>query len=112
MSETYNSTRKIDEALQLLNEAAKDKKDELRRLLGEKYSDIRETLTEVALSNREVLDRVKRVAAETIEEGQERAAETFEQIDSEVRKNPWPYLGGVAAGALLVGFILGSSRRS
>ena len=112
MSETFNANRKIDEALQLLNEAAKDKKDELRRLLGEKYSSIKETLTEVALSNRDVVDRVRRIATDKIEAGQEKAIEAFEDLDKDIRRNPWGYIGGVAAGALLVGFILGNSRRS
>ncbi|HTL69890.1 MAG TPA: DUF883 domain-containing protein [Candidatus Eisenbacteria bacterium] len=112
MSETtFNSNRKIDEALQLLNEAAKEKKDELRRLLGEKYSSIKEALTEVALNNKEVLGNVRRLAQDSIEEGQERFTETVETIDTEVRKNPWPYIGGAAAVALLLGFVLGNSKR-
>ncbi len=111
MSETLNSNRKIDEALQLLNEAAKDKKDELRRLLGEKYSTIRETLTEVAVNNKDVMNQVRRVAAERLEEGQEKIQQAAEDLDREVHRNPWPYIGGVAAGAVLLGFILGTSSR-
>jgi len=52
---TFNGNRKIDEALQLLNEAARDKKDEFRRLLSDKYLNIKETLTEVAMNNKEVI---------------------------------------------------------
>lgn len=111
MSDLANSNRKIDEALQLLNDAAKDKKDELKRLLGEKYSNIRETLTEVALNNREVLDRAKRIAVERFEESQEKVTEAVSELDREVKKNPWPYIGGAAAAALLVGYAMGSSRR-
>jgi ElaB/YqjD/DUF883 family membrane-anchored ribosome-binding protein len=105
------SNRKIDEALQLLNEAAKEKKDELKRLLGERYGSIREALTEVAMNNRDVVDRVKRLAADTLEDGQERVREAATEIDREVRNNPWPYIGGAAAAALLVGYLMGSSRR-
>ena len=112
MSETtFNSNRKIDEALQLLNEAAKEKKEELRNLLSEKYSSIKEALTEVALNNREVLGNVRRLAQDSIEEGQERFGQVVEDLDAEVRKNPWPYIGGTAAAALLLGFILGNSKR-
>ena len=112
MSEnTFNSNKKIDEALHLLNEAAKEKKEELRQLLGEKYSHIKETLTEVALNNKEVLGRVKRITQDTLQDGQERIAEAAGEIDKQVRSNPWPYIGGVAAGALLLGFLMGSSRK-
>lgn len=108
---TFNSNRKIDEALQLLNEAAKDKKEELRRLLGEKYTTIKEALTEVALNNKEVVGNVRRFTQDAIEEGQERFGKAVDEIDGEVRKNPWPYIGGAAAAALLLGFILGNSKR-
>lgn len=111
MSDLANSNRKIDEALQLLNEAAKEKKDELRHLLTDKYASIKETLTEVALNNREVLDRAKRIAIERFEEGQEKVTEAVGELDREVKKNPWPYIGGAAAAALLIGYAMGSSRR-
>lgn len=110
MSE-INSNRKIDEALQLLNEAAREKKDEFRRLLGEKYENIKDTLTEVALNNRDVMNRVRRVAQDSIEEGQERFEEVISDVDKEVRKNPWPYVGAAAGVGILLGFILGNSRR-
>lgn len=112
MSEAIMSNnRKIDEALHLLNEAAKDKKDELRRLLGEKYSSIKDTLTEVAMDNKEVLNRVKRLATDTLEDGQERIVQAAQDVDKQVRKNPWPYIGGAAAAALFLGYLMGRSRR-
>jgi ElaB/YqjD/DUF883 family membrane-anchored ribosome-binding protein len=106
-----NGNRKIDEALQLLNEAARDKKDELRRLLGEKYLNIKDALTEVAMSNKDVLEDVKRMAADRIAEGREKVEEVISDVDTKVRQNPWPYIGGAAAAALLVGYIMGSSKR-
>jgi ElaB/YqjD/DUF883 family membrane-anchored ribosome-binding protein len=106
-----NGNRKIDEALHLLNEAARDKKDELHRLLGEKYLNIKDALTEVAMSNKDVLEEVKRVAQERIAEGREKVEEVISDVDSQVKRNPWPYIGGAAAAALLVGYIMGSSKR-
>ena len=110
-SDTQNNNRKINEALELLNEAAREKKDELRHLLSDKYSHIKETLTDMAVTNQEILDRVKRNAELAYQEGEEKIKEALEDIDQEVRKNPWPYIGGAAAAALLLGYILGSSRR-
>jgi ElaB/YqjD/DUF883 family membrane-anchored ribosome-binding protein len=109
--ETLNGNRKIDEALQLLNEAARDKKDELQRLLGEKYSNIKEALTEVAMNNKEVLSHIQRVAQEKLEEGQEKISAVVSDVDEQVRSNPWPYIGGAALAALLIGYVLGSSKR-
>ena len=105
------SNAKIDEALQLLNEAAREKKDELQRLLGEKYLSIKDALTEVAMQKKDVVDEVRRVAQERFEESQERIQEAVTDIDTQVKRNPWPYIGGAAVGALLIGYIMGSSKR-
>ena len=88
-SEIANSNKKFEEALQLLNEAAKEKKEDVVKLLSEKYSHIKDALSE----------------------GRDKAGEVFEEVDEKVRKNPWPYIGGVAIGALLLGYILGNQKK-
>ena len=106
-----NSNQKFEEALQLLNDAAREKKDELQRLLGEKYNDIKDALFEVASNNKETVNRVRKMALNAVEEGQERFEDAVTDIEKKVKKNPWPYIGGAAIGALLLGFILGNSSR-
>jgi ElaB/YqjD/DUF883 family membrane-anchored ribosome-binding protein len=32
-------------------------------------------------------------------------------VDKSVHRNPWPYIGGTAAVALLLGYILGRNRK-
>ena len=88
-SDIVNGNKKFEEALHLLNEAAKEKKEDVVKLLSEKYSHIKDAL----------------------DEGRDKAAEVFEDVDKTVRKNPWPYIGGVAIGALLFGFILGNQKK-
>ena len=111
-SNNGNSTKKFEEALHLLNEAARDKKDEIQNLLGDKYSDISQLLKQASTKSRRELRKVQRSAEEWMEEGGESLKETVTQLDDSVRENPWPYLGGVAVGAILLGFILGSSSRN
>ena len=106
-----DSTKKFEEALQLLNEAAKDKKDEIQRLLSDKYTNIKDAIENTVDENRDRLNRLRKVAGETLESGQEKIEEVIEDVDKRVRKNPWPYIGGVAVGALLLGYILGSSKQ-
>jgi ElaB/YqjD/DUF883 family membrane-anchored ribosome-binding protein len=105
------SNKKFEEALNLLNEAARDKKDEIQRLISDKYSNIKDMFEETVSMNRAKVERVRHLAEDAIERGQETLRETATDLDESVRRNPWAYIGGVAAGALLIGFIMGSSRR-
>ena len=110
--ENSQGNKKFEEALQLLNEAARDKKEEIQNLLGNKYSEIRELLEETASKQKKNFAQARRVAEDWMEEGGEQVREVVEDIDDKVHENPWPYIGGVAIGALLLGFILGSSSRN
>jgi ElaB/YqjD/DUF883 family membrane-anchored ribosome-binding protein len=87
-----NSTQKLEEALNLVNETAKEKKEQLINLMEQKYSNLRVLLSDVALNNREILGQVRRMA------------------EKKVRRNPLGTIGGVAAGSLLLGFLFGVSR--
>lgn len=111
MSAETNSNRKFEEALQLLNEAAREKKEEIQGLLGDKYEHIKDAIQEITTDQRKNLRRVRRLAEDALEEGGEKIREAASELDEELRENPWPYIGGVALGALVLGFLLGSSRK-
>ena len=106
------SSKKFQEALELLNDAAREKKEEIQGLLGDKYSDIRQIIESAAKKQKQTLKQARRVAGEWIEEGEETLRDVASEVDEQVRENPWQYIGGVAIGALLLGFILGSSSRN
>ena len=111
-TDNSNSTKKFEEALQLLNDAAKEKKDEIQNLLGDKYTDIRRIIEQTAAKQKKNIQRVQRVAEDWMEDGGEKIREVASDVDESVHENPWPYIGGAAIGALLLGFILGSSSRN
>ncbi len=110
--DTTNSNKKFEEALQLLNEAAKEKKEEIQGLLTDKYRHIQDAVHQVAAKNRETWKRASRFAEDALGEGGEKLKEAASEIDERVHENPWPYIGGVAIGALLLGFILGGSSKN
>jgi ElaB/YqjD/DUF883 family membrane-anchored ribosome-binding protein len=101
------SSEKIHEALNLLREAAKDKKDELRKTVSNQYGDLKDVLgsfgATVSEKTKAAVDCVKQVA----ETGQEKAKEAAKAVDESVHEKPWHYIAGVAVGALLLGYLLG-----
>jgi ElaB/YqjD/DUF883 family membrane-anchored ribosome-binding protein len=99
-TQARTSNAKISEALELLNEAAKEKRDELKGLMVNKYAHIREAMTSGVEH-----------AQEAIAQGKEKVIEIAGDVDKRVHKDPWVYIGGTAAAALLLGYFMGSKRK-
>jgi len=96
--------KRIDEALQLLNAVARDKKSELQAAMESKYTDLSSVVSAFT-------DQVKSRASEKFEAGKQKVVDVATDIDKSVHKNPWAYIGGAAAAALVFGFLLGRSRK-
>jgi len=105
------SNAKISEALELLNEAAKEKKDELKGLMTNRYSHIREAMTSGVERGKDVLKHTQDLAQEAIIQGKERVKEISGEVDKRVHKDPWTYIAGAAVTSLLLGYFMGSKRK-
>ena len=97
------SRGKINEALDLLNEAARERKDELQDMFTDKYAHIKEAIAVDA-------QKVRSLAKDVIAEGEEKLKHAVVKVDSRVRKDPWPYVAGTAAVALLLGYLMGKRK--
>jgi ElaB/YqjD/DUF883 family membrane-anchored ribosome-binding protein len=99
--------QKIDEALALLNEAAKGQKDEISTLISEKYANLKNTLSgaESKLEDQaqEGVERLK----ELKEAAANQAKSTAGHIDRRAHEDPWKTLGWTVLGALAVGVLIG-----
>ena len=95
---------KISEALELLEEVAKDKKAELQSLVSEKYGSLKSVLGEVA-------EGLQKQGRETYEQGIEKVKDLASRSDESVHQTHWPYLGGAAIGFLILGFFLSRSSK-
>lgn len=103
MSEKVDDKR-ISEALELLNDVARDKKAELQGMISNKYGELRSAIGNVA-------GKLQHDVVETYRRSTEKAKELAAEVDESVHKNPWPYLGGTALGFLILGYFLGRSKK-
>jgi len=101
---------KINEALKLLEDAAKENKDQFLGATSGKFENLKGAiLDEKGLKERLALaaHKAAEIAANLKDAAAEKTREIAGAIDHGVRKNPWPYIAGVAVGSLMLGFILG-----
>jgi len=109
--QTKTSNAKISEALELLNEAAKEKRDELKSLMANRYSHIREAMNSGVEHGRDVLKHAQDITKEAIVQGKEKVIEIASDVDKRVHKDPWVYIAGTAVVTLLLGYLMGSKRK-
>lgn len=112
MENTDNhSNEKIAEALKLLEAAAREKRDQFKNLVSERYEHLKDVLLEGESNVKQQFDAVRARTAESAshfrEVGEDKVREVAAQIDESVHDNPWPYIGGVAVVSLMMGYILG-----
>jgi ElaB/YqjD/DUF883 family membrane-anchored ribosome-binding protein len=114
MNATATSNEKLSEALKLLEEAAKEKKDEIRNLLSDKYTHLKSAITDTEHSAIETLSAAQKRAVDALihakEVSEEKIKNAASAVDNHVHENPWPYVGGTAVVALLLGYILGRRK--
>jgi ElaB/YqjD/DUF883 family membrane-anchored ribosome-binding protein len=110
----HTSSEKISEALKLLEEAATQKKDELKNVMSDKYTHLKKVIVEAEGSLVQSLSDARKHAVEAAVHAKdvsvEKAREIAGDVDKNVHRNPWPYIGGAAAVGLLLGYILGRRR--
>ncbi len=98
MSTARAADETLHEALAHLNEAAKERSEEIQKLIDEKYTHLRDAFGGAA-----------RKSADWVREQGREAAGAAQAVDKSVRRYPWAYVGGAAATGFLVGLLV--SRR-
>lgn len=100
----HTSSGNIAEALNLLGEAAKLKKDEVRGRWSDRFTHLQ---SELADGKR----RAIAAALHAKDVGVKKTHEIAHTVDRKVHQNPWPYIGSTAAVGLLLGFTLARKRK-
>ncbi len=98
----------LAEALKLLENAARLKRDELKSVMSDKYTHLRSVILEnegsLLSSFLHAKDNALQAASDVEAAGVAKAKEFGQEVDQCVRRNPWLCLAGTALAGLLIGF--------
>ncbi len=114
MRKQNGSPEKIQQALDLLNEAAHEKRAELYQSLEGQYDELMKALSEITESIKEKATDVKKKAEVTIHSGQKKIEDSVidaaEKMEEKVHQKPWAFLGAVAVSAFVIGAVLSRKK--
>ncbi|MCE9614456.1 MAG: hypothetical protein K8T26_09280 [Lentisphaerae bacterium] len=112
---THTSSENLAEALKLLEEAATQKKDELKGLMSDKYTHLKNVIVETETGLVKSLTEARHHASEAATHAKEasvaKACEITRDVDKSVHQNPWAFIAGSAVVGLLLGAILGRNPK-
>jgi len=100
----------IDEALNVLDEAAKEKKEDLMKQIGDRYQNIRDVFGGSKEAVSKGVHEGKKNMEEMLKKGKMFTQASFKKADIEIRKNPMPYLVGTAVASMILGYTLHNGK--
>jgi ElaB/YqjD/DUF883 family membrane-anchored ribosome-binding protein len=103
---SVDSKKKIREALELLQEAAKNERTELQEQVRNRYAELKSVLSDARTQISEGAGRV----AEFRDRSQDKAREIAGRVDDYARSEPWRMIGAAAGIGLLAGLLLNRNR--
>ncbi|MFA5039232.1 MAG: hypothetical protein WC732_06090 [Candidatus Omnitrophota bacterium] len=92
--------QQITDALETLNSAAQENKEEIKQIVREKFGQVKD-----------ILGAQKGMLQEKVAEGREVVTEQLTRIDSSVRSNPWPFLATAAASSFVLGVLFTNNKK-
>ncbi len=102
----HTKRNKIQDALELLNDAAQDKKHEVYEMIGDKYEFLREMFEETVHNGQSAAEHVQKRLAKGFHSEEKKIRDAAGQLGKKIKQDPWKVLGGVALGSLVVGLFL------
>ncbi len=109
------SDKNIVAALNLLENAAEQTKDELQAIMSDGYSNLKSLL---GVNDSGLVDSLSAVKDQAIEAtthakdaGLRKVRDLADDVDQGLHQNPWPYIAGSAAAGLVLGLILGRCNK-
>lgn len=102
--------QKINEALSVLNEAARTGREELEELFSDKYNDLRSAVRDAEAQLSDSARQGAHRLGEMKDSAVERVKDTALQVDRKAHESPWKIFGSMVAGAFVVGFLLGRRK--
>jgi len=110
-SASTSNVSNINEALNVLNGAASQSRDEIKNMIDKDYKNLRAIFREVAPEVRNVMRTIKDQSMKAVQDvshkTKEMARNSAKEVDRSAHSSPWLFIGASSLVAAIGGFFLG-----
>ncbi|MCB0404327.1 MAG: hypothetical protein KDD51_06040 [Bdellovibrionales bacterium] len=100
------SPEKLNEALKILEQAAREQREEVRELVTEKFHNLKQALESVEPELKRVGNTVVAFANKVGQAGSEEVKEAAKKVNADAHNRPWPYVGVAALAGCIFGYFI------
>ncbi len=124
----------IDEALRVLDEALASPGADIKNMVTDEYQNLHTAISQKATGASDFVQSIRgnlteqfntitanlsdlsgdttQRLSEITDQGIAMGREIYRDVDTQVRANPWPFIGGIAVGTFALGFLLGGRKET
>ena len=107
---THIRKDKIQEALELLNEAAHEKREEVYEIVGDRYEHLKDIFEKTLHNGQEVIGEATKRVSKNLNQEKRKVRDAAVRLDRKAHKDPWVLISSAALGSLVLGMILGRGK--
>lgn len=93
----------IRHALNILDEAAEESSQEIRKIIDKDYHDLVKTFSNPENPGEEIVKNLSK----NVNSAVDTSKKVLKELDMNVHRSPWGYLGGTALSSMALGFLIG-----
>ncbi len=110
-NQRVHNVKSINQALGVLNGAAQESSEEIKKMINKDFKQMRESLSELKPEIKHVMKEIRDVSSESVLNAKKKIVTTASQMNTSVHKSPWYFIGGSMLFASVLGFFLGRKSK-
>ncbi|HMQ10737.1 MAG TPA: hypothetical protein PKC21_07475 [Oligoflexia bacterium] len=101
-----NKVTSIRKALDILNEAKEEKKDEIQKMISQEYKEIKSVVDEIKPKVQYKAAQIQDDMMQAVNHVNKKVTDLKNEVDQKTKENPWKAVGIASAAAFVVGMLV------
>ena len=101
-----NKVTSIRKALDILNDAKEEKKDEIQKMISQEYKEIKSVVDEIKPKVQHKAAQLQDDMVQAVNHINKKVTDLKNEVDQKTKENPWKAVGFASATAFIMGMLI------